>query len=92
MTKGRYPFHEISKPSFPINRVGAMTFLLIPGNNSQLTSPRRLVIEMARKTLVVFSVLMLALLFTSSAVLAVSESSENAQGLDEVAGEFALEM
>ena len=72
MTKGHNPFHEISMPSFPINRVGGMAFLLIPENISQITSPRRLVIEMARKTLVVFSMLMLALLFTSSAVLAVS--------------------
>ena len=92
MTKGHYPFHEISMPSFPINRVGGMAIILIPGNISQITSPRRLVIEMACKTLVVFSVLMHALLFTSSAVLAVSESSENAQGLGEVAGELALEM
>ena len=79
-------------PSFPIIKVGAMAFLLIPGNNSLLTSPRRLVIEMARKTLVVFSVLMLALLFTSSAVVAVSESSENALGVGEVVGELAPEI
>ena len=92
MTKGHYPFHEISMPTIPINWVGGMAFLVIHGNISQITSPRRLVIEMARKTLVVFSVLMLALLFTSSAVLAVSESSENAHGMDEVAGVLAQGM
>ena len=69
-----------------------MAFLLIPENSSHITSPCWLVIEMARKTLVVFSVLMLALLFTSSAVVAVRESFENAEGLGEVAGELALEI
>ena len=79
-------------PTIPINWVGGMAFLVIHGNISQITTPRRLVIEMARKTLVVFSTLMRALLFTSSAVLAVSESSEIAQGLDVVADELALGM
>ena len=78
-------------PSFPINRVGGMAFLLIQ-NNSQITSPCRLVIEMARMTLVVFSVLMLVLLFTSSTIVVVSESSENALGVGEGAGELALEI